>query len=110
MQDSGSEGGTLTPTASLASTPMGRAPSASTQLAWLHGDKAKLVKSGSIRSSFSEVQLGVLVRATPQGRIFRGRWHDSPVAVKVPQLFPPHFLENRKFGIQILNFSLWDVL
>ena len=31
---------------------------------------------------FNEIQLGVLIRATPSGRFFRGTWHQQPVTVK----------------------------
>ena len=33
--------------------------------------------------AFSEVQLGILVRASTKGRIFRAKWQETQVAVKV---------------------------
>lgn len=70
------------------STPSDSSSRASKQqqgaLLHLQDGKSLIVKpGGSIRASFAEVQLGVLVRALSQGRIFRGRWRGGSVAVKV---------------------------
>lgn len=47
------------------------------------GSKGVRVVGDSMQTSFAEVQLSILVRASPHGRIFRGLWQDSQVAVKV---------------------------
>ena len=45
--------------------------------------KGTALSTGKPPLSFEEVSLGVLIRSTPSGRLFRGLWNKEPVTVKV---------------------------
>lgn len=60
----------------------------------VQGNRGFLVTGPSLQASFKEVELGVLVRASPKGRIFRATWHESQVAVKVGGAAPCVLLES----------------
>lgn len=76
----------VTPT-ETASSKSGSAPSSikgpPENQEYLQADKGVLVKANTFAIGFPEASLGILVRATPQGRIYRGSWHSSAVAIKV---------------------------
>ena len=52
--------------------------------------RSTTLSTGKPPLSFEEVALGVLIRATPSGRLFRGHWNKEPVTVKVGALCALH--------------------
>ena len=67
----------------------------------LNEGKGMLLKGGQpIRGHFPEVELGVLLKTMTSGRVFRGTWESSPVAIKVRL--------HRQGGRQLRDEISWD--
>ena len=47
-----------------------------------------LLQTGSPPLAFSEVHMGVLLRAEPTGHLYRGIWNAEPVSIKVRPALP----------------------